>query len=359
MSYNIIQKNFLYTNISFQYSPIKTVFISQCLFNYLDELYKQIDLIEEEDPKTLQLISHIINPYQYLLTNVPDSDFSVSKVKPQSNVFFELSELFQLAQINEYSIHSCKYIDCGLFTYNNISIEYYLNVYREDCNDKIVLFDINEREKYYNIIKNKSFNTKLFDLLFFEIDFQNKLSIIILHFLINILLIIKYQKKNGTSIFKMSYLFYKPIIDCVYILSCIFEKIQFIKPSTSNTLNPDFYLVCKGFNETTLLSNLEVEIEKYYELLNSKTNIFLVSLFETTFELPYIYINKIEELNSIFGQQHLETLDQVINIYKNKSRDEKIEVLRKNHINKCIQWCEKNEIPHNKFNSKDKIYNLI
>ena len=31
------------------------------------------------------------------------------------------------------------------------------------------------------------------------------------------------------------------------------------------------------------------------------------------------------------------------------NRDEKIDLLKRNHIQKCIQWCEKNNISHNKF----------
>jgi hypothetical protein len=41
---------------------------------------------------------------------------------------------------------------------------------------------------------------------------------------------------------------------------------------------------------------------------------------------------------------------------RNKNREDKIEVLKRNHIQKCIQWCEKNQLPHNKFIDKTNIF---
>ena len=58
----------------------------------------------------------------------------------------------------------------------------------------------------------------------------------------------------------------------------------------------------------------------------------------------------------MIGQQQLEAYDQIINIFKNKNKDEKIEVLKRNHIQKCIQWCEKNQLPHNKFVERVNIF---
>ena len=73
-------------------------------------------------------------------------------------------------------------------------------------------------------------------------------------------------------------------------------------------------------------------------------------------DIPYYFSNKIEESNVVIGQQQLEAYDQIINIFKNKNKDEKIETLKRNHIQKCIQWCEKNQIPHNKFVERVNIF---
>jgi hypothetical protein len=42
--------------------------------------------------------------------------------------------------------------------------------------------------------------------------------------------------------------------------------------------------------------------------------------------------------------------------FKNKNREDKIEILKRTHIQKCINWCEKNQLPYNKFTDKLNIF---
>jgi hypothetical protein len=74
------------------------------------------------------------------------------------------------------------------------------------------------------------------------------------------------------------------------------------------------------------------------------------------FNLPYYFKNKIDDINIIIGQQQLEALDQIITIYKNKNKDEKIETIKKSNIQKSVSWCEKYKIPCNKFTEKINIF---
>jgi hypothetical protein len=63
-------------------------------------------------------------------------------------------------------------------------------------------------------------------------------------------------------------------------------------------------------------------------------------------DLPLFFLNKIEELNIIIGQQKLELIYQNINILKsNKNKIEKIDNIKKNNISKCLKWFIKNKIP--------------
>jgi hypothetical protein len=73
-------------------------------------------------------------------------------------------------------------------------------------------------------------------------------------------------------------------------------------------------------------------------------------------QIPYYLTTRIEEANIIIGQQQLESLDLLVNLYRNKNREEKMETLKKNNIQKCIQWCEKYKIPYNKFTDKINIF---
>jgi hypothetical protein len=93
-------------------------------------------------------------------------------------------------------------------------------------------------------------------------------------------------------------------------------------------------------------------LEKLLIFLNNFENLHDDNLSVSYFvkdEIPYYFINKIEEANIIVGQQQLESLDQIVSILKNKSKEDKIETLKKNNLQKCVHWCEKYRIPYNKF----------
>jgi hypothetical protein len=174
-----------------------------------------------------------------------------------------------------------------------------------------------------------------------------------------LLIIIKYQNNQGICVIKIDNILYKTIIDVIFILSGIYDKIYLVKPSISNITKGERYLICKGFNENcknqhNLLLSLEENLLSKinnYELMNNKC---INSIIDN--DLPYYLLNKLEESNLVIGQQQLEAYDQIINIFKNRNREEKLENLKRSHIQKCIQWCEKNQLPHNKFIDKVNIF---
>jgi len=61
-------------------------------------------------------------------------------------------------------------------------------------------------------------------------------------------------------------------------------------------------------------------------------------------------------LNIILGQTQLETMDNVISLFKNKNKGDKIGQITKSNIQKSIVWCEKYKIPYNKFVDKINIF---
>jgi hypothetical protein len=176
-----------------------------------------------------------------------------------------------------------------------------------------------------------------------------------------LLIMTKYQSNNGISIIKLDGIFYKIIIDVIFIFTAIYEKVYLIKPTISNITKGERYIVCKHLNyvkvrDTNLLIQLEDQLQKYLtdKAIEQKRNLHLHSLIKN--EIPYYFLNKIEESNSVIGQQQLESYDQVINIFKNKNKNDKMDSLKRSHIQKCIQWCEKNQLPHNKFTDKVNMF---
>ena len=363
MNYCIIPKNNFNINISLQLTNEKIKpYISYSLIFYLNDVYNQVfkleDSINESEEVTIEYVNKIVNPFEFIHTNVPGSVLSVSKVKPDANIFFELMEIFQLFNINE--ILSLKHkINIAHLTPNYTSTNYLLNMLREDSDDYIVCEDFNYN-KLYNLFVTNKFENKL-DLIICE--FQpyeyNDTKKYIQNMLLILMIITKYQANQGTCIIKIDNIFYKAIIDILFLLSSFYDKIVLVKPIISNVTKGERYIVCKSLNSNILdQSNLLSQIdEKILPKINDKTLIIdkcVDSLINN--EIPYYFLNRLEESNAVIGQQQLEAYDQIINIYKNKNREEKIENLKRQHIQKCIQWCEKNQLPHNKFIDKVNIF---
>jgi len=366
MNYYLIPKNNfnIEFNIKLTNTPIQPA-ISYSLIFYLNDAYSQLINLNNcsndyDDEITIEYINKIVNPFEFIHTNVPGSIISVSKVKPDAHIFFELMELFQLFSINEILSFKHK-INIAHFTHNHTSTNYLLNMLREDNDDLIICEDFDFNTLFNKFIINTTERERL-DLIiceFKENDYNN-IDKYIQNIVLILLLIIKNQANQGTCVIKLNNIFYKPIIDVLFILSSFYDKMYLIKPSISNITTGERYVICKSFNSNILQqSNIQKNIDNnvipiIIDAFTNNKNI--KSLLQN--EISYYFLNKLEESNAVIGQQQLESYDQIINIFKNKNRDEKIENLKRNHIQKCIQWCEKNQLPHNKFIDKINIFLL-
>lgn len=359
MNYYIIPKNNFNIRLNVQLTNKKIEpYLSYSLIFYMNDIYNQLFKLQEssevDENVTIDYINKIVNPFEFIHSNVPGSLIAVSKVKPDSIIFFELMELFQIFNINDMLSLKHK-INVAHLTYNYTSTNYLLNMIREENEDSVISKDFN----YYNLYN-----------LFIKNTYENKLDLIICEFhpdeysdtkkyinnmILSLLIIMKYQTNQGTCVIKIDNILYKAVIDVIFILSSIYDKIYLVKPSISNITKGERYLICRGFsNQNKLSSRIEEELISKLdnnELMNDKC---INSLIDN--ELPYYLLNRLEESNLVIGQQQLEAYDQIINIFKNKNREEKIENLKRSHIQKCIQWCEKNQLPHNKFIDKVNIF---
>ena len=364
MNYYIIPKNnfkikLFLTEMEEQMNPV----ISYSLIYHLNDVYSNLIKLEDTTTNmTLDYINKIVNPFEFIHTNVPGSHISVSKVKPDSNIFFELYEIFQLCDIlNLSQLTRTIQLKTAHITSNYSSTTYLLNLLREENDDITIVSEFDYNNICEKFVTN-TFSTKI-DLFIFEYNDEDYTNMkqYIKNVLLTFYIIIKFQSNNGSCIIKLDNIFYKIIIDVIFILSAVYDKVYLIKPSLSNISKGERFLVCKNFNFGAIVnSNLLVQVEErlsqrlinYSHSSGIEKNIHSI-LYN---EIPYYFLNKIEESNSIIGQQQLESWDQIINIFKNKNKDEKIESLKRNHIQKCIQWCEKNQIPHNKFTDKINIF---
>ena len=348
MSYYILPKNVDTIYVNPQYSDENiTPYLSLSLLNYYNKTKKQINLIFENidlSNNNFDEAIKIINPYEFIFSSVPGSKFSVSKLKPKTNLFYDLLEIYNNLNIfEEYNLTNIK----SLHISNNYddSIEC-LRMIREKFNDEIIFYNNDD-----NIINEFMIDIK-FDFIFYEINTNNYF-----HSIINLLLLlIKNQSYNGTIVFKISDSFHKVTIEALYLLSSLYKTVHICKPNTNNITTFDKYIVCKNF----LLSNdthnnyLKWNYLKLFVFIKKFDNKNISQILD--FNVPYYFKNKIDDINIIIGQQQLDALDQIILIYKNKSKDEKIESIKKMNIQKSVIWCEKHKIPCNKFTEKTNIF---
>jgi 23S rRNA U2552 (ribose-2'-O)-methylase RlmE/FtsJ len=189
------------------------------------------------------------------------------------------------------------------------------------------------------------------------------------------------QKIGGTFIIKMFDTFSKISLDILYLLANAYEVIRVVKPHTSRYANSEKYIVCKNFqlNEKNrqdivnmlykmivlIRDNNILSIKKEYmqtdccpecEALRyeairvesmrrqSEVTTHMESLFKL--KLPYYFVNKVEEVNAIFGQQQIENINMTLNLIDNNKYD-KLELIKKNNIHKCIQWCKQYGLEYN------------
>jgi hypothetical protein len=359
MNYYIIPKNNcniklkLYINNE-QPSPC----ISYSLIHYLNNVYTQLFKIDDKNTDIkIDFINKIINPFEFINTNVPGSIISVSKVKPKSNIFFELIEIFQTCNIIDF-LSSKNQMNIAHLTPNHSSSNYLIDIIREDQHDIVISEDF-DYENICNLFIRQQIHPNL-DLIIIEFKSSdlNDVTSYIKNMLLTLCIIIKYQANLGTCIIKVDNIFYKPIIDIIFIFSGIYDKVYVIKPSISKITTGERYIVCKSLN---------VDLMYKIQLMQQVENNVCVPIYNFTLHLQnihsviendisYYFLNKIEESNTVIGQQQITAYTQIINIFKNKNRDDKIDTLTRNHIQKCIQWCEKNQIPHNKFVDKINIF---
>ena len=359
MNYYTIPKNTCPLQLQLKTSDELTPYISYSVFDYINDIQRQLKKVKYEnnidDEFTIDYINKIVNPFEFIHTVVPGSSISVSKVKPESKIFFELMELLNLFSIND--IFSSKHrIHIAHLTPNHSSSNYLLNMYREDNADTVLCCPY-DYKLLCDLFINREHDTK-FDLLICELNEQDyeDIQTYTANMLLLFSIIVKYQSPSGVCIIKIDNMFFKPIIDIIFALTTLYDKVNLIKPIISDVSKSERYVVCKSFN--TASPQLLADMSKIDQLLTTQgmlcQNSFISSIIEN--DLSYFFLNKLEESNAVIGQQQLEAYDQIINIYKNKNKEDKVETLKRNHIQKCINWCEKYQLPHNKFIDKINIF---
>jgi 23S rRNA U2552 (ribose-2'-O)-methylase RlmE/FtsJ len=348
------------------------IIISKSLNNYINLMKQQID----NYMANWDIYKKYTNPYEYIHSNIPDTKVSICKYKPISRSFYKMIEICNVLHVLDNLKNDIKtfhlaegpggFIEAIDMLRNNKNDFYYGMTLIDDNSDYVPGWNKSDAllKKNSNIIIEKgqdgtgnlfNYNNLLhcynkykssMDIITgdggfdFSIDFCNQEIIASKLIFTQMIYAIILQKKGGTFILKIFDIFTQATIDILYILSIFYNKVYIIKPNTSRYANSERYIVCKFFKggiDESFLKNLSY----IFQQLNTEKNIcrFL------NIEVPYILTNKIEEINAIIGQQQLENILLTLNILDNNKSD-KLEFLKKNNIQKCIQWCSKNKLAY-------------
>lgn len=349
MSYYILPKNINVVNVNPAISLEKCKpYLSYSFLNYYSEIKKQIiemfTFDSDLSDNTFDDAIRIINPYEFIFSKVPGSKFSVSKLKPNTNLFYDLYEI--LNNLNFFDNFKNSPIKSLHISSNyNDSIECF-EMFREGLDDEII--------KFNSLDIDNELTENDFEYIFYETNSSNEQEYFIS--LVKLLItILRNQKCNGNVIIKIKDILHKPVLDSLYFLTSLYDKVYLVKPNTNNITSLDRYIVCKSFqyNEKsrTYLRLNAIKLIVLLKKLDSKNIIDILG-----YDVSYYFKNKIDDLNIIIGQQQIEALNQIITIFKNKNKNEKIESIKKSNIQKSVSWCEKHKIPCNKFTEKINIF---
>ena len=356
MNYCILPKNNIRIDFFITYSEIiqnNTPYISCSTSNYLYDIISQLGKITDIDTKN-NLIK-LLNPHEYVNTIVDGYDISVSKFNYNSNFWFELTEIIcssdiifnylnQRDNLNIYIISTETDVSPFNLINENISKNISKNItgMNNDTNTLLEYFICNQEQR----------NIDFCIFSFNDVDYLDTNTYII-NMLVTLQIIITHQTIGSSTIIKIDNICNKIIVEIIYIYASIYDKVCIIKPIVSNIMSNTRYLVCTHLNVNVI--PLKAQIKNIIQPIIKSRNIGkITSILKNT--IPIFFLNKLEDINVNITHQQLEAYDNIINLYKMETNDSKLEVKKRQNILKCIHWCEKYKIPHNKFLDKVNIF---
>ncbi len=308
---------------------------SHSLSKYYSDLRVQLVKYKKEDVDNIINKSMMVSN-DFFFSRTKFSQETLNELKPITTLFYELLDVFLTLNIS----FSEKSIRCIHIGQNCLDSRKCLGLVRENSRDENHCFE-SIGEDIFNIM-----NEKRYDFIFYETTSSigggnNNYIIELLQYL---MVLLKYQTAGGGCVIKIDQMFHKPVTDILYVLSCIYDKVSIIKPSTSNIISFDRFIICKNF----LLNEKRKEAYRadYFKIGEFISDSKLINDYNISsvvdIDVPYLFLNRIDDVNIILGQQQLEHINQIINVLKSKNPDEKIESIKKaNNQKSILSWSEK------------------
>ena len=305
------------------------IYNTTSLYDYFIELNNRLYnlLINNTSDSEKQLLQNINYSHNVLLIH---NDIYFNKYE---EIIYDFIEFIQLFKSNFNLTNDFQNI--LLVTKNNLIFEKYFHY----LNTKYNLNLINIHSDI-----NQNFSSFKYNFVFYEIPFFNKNNYNAYHiYFIYILDIIpSFLHINSKCLIKINYMFYKPVLDFIYYLSSIFDKVYIIKPTIINT-NDYKYIYCNNYlGNTNNNHNYIRDFIKRY-----KYDTYIHGLID--YDIPDFFYNKFNDINLIIGQQQLEMLKHINTIIKGYNKNTNLEEFCIKHLKKYKDWIKKLDVPDDLF----------
>lgn len=377
-NFNNVYGNFLFNkDIKLTLSDSVEISLSQSLYHYLTSSKQRIDNnVEEWD-----FFKKITNPYEFIHTPPQNCMRAVADYSAISRSFYKLIEIVTNYELFEnfndgiQSFHLAEgpggFIEAMIYMRNNRSDLHYGMTLLSEKRNIPKWNKIRSKFKFNPSLRFEHGATNTGDLLHpdnfekcarqyknsmdfmtgdggfdFSIDYEKQEVASTKLIFAQIAYALMMQKKGGCFVLKIFDIFYNSTVQLLYLLNLFYENVSICKPKTSRFANSEKYLVCQGFRYSDT-SQYYSPFYNILEQLHSNPEYCISSIF--AFQIPLAFIREVEELNCIFGKKQLNTIHNTLMMIQ-EQRNDKIERLRKVNVEKCVQWCLKNNLPcHNQF----------
>tara|TARA_Y100000813_G_scaffold193285_1_gene172380 strand:- start:240 stop:1421 length:1182 start_codon:yes stop_codon:yes gene_type:complete len=335
-------------------------------------------------------IKKYTNPYEFIHTNIPLQNNPVSKLKPISRAFFKLIEIYNTHNIgfekrNMKTFHLAEgpggFLEATAYLRKNPNDLYYGMTLINKNNDTPGWKKSDELFKKYgniiiekgedktgnlynhnNLIYCKSCYKNSMDIITadggfdFSLDFNKQETTVFRLIFTQVAYAITMQKHNGHFILKIFDIFEKATLDIVYLLSCFYRNVIITKPNTSRSANSEKYIVCKHFKYLNT-ENISIKFINILKILKDMDFKKYKILSVINIPIQIYYKNIIKEINAVLGHKQIENILSTIKLITNKNkRLERLSILKSQNIQKCLVWCQKNNMPFNKNNTNSNIF---
>lgn len=357
--------------------------INITLSSYINNAKTQIDSRQLEWDR----FKKYTNTYEYIHTHVPNTKYPICKLNPLSRSFYKMIEISKTLRLSDsLPRDNCKtfhfaegpggFIEAISYLRENPNDKYYgMTLLDEDLstipgwkksqefldkNQNVTIWsgrsgdgDMLKAENLADCYNHHKASCDLvtgdggFD---FTMDFKHQEVVSLKLAFAQCAYAFSCQKKGGNFVLKLFDTYTQASIDILYMLASAYEKVFFFKPHTSRQANSEKYIVCKNFK----LEKNTATVQSMYQVLKSFEDDKHPSRFLNC-DIPYHFICSIQEINAILGQSQIENITTTINIIDSCS-NERLENLKKNHIGKCVSWCQKFKIPYNKLFSSGNLF---